>query len=74
MENYYICRCKKIANITPLAADMFATVKVCSESATNFLLYLVNDGLESLWVVDSEVSEHLAVDLDTCLVEQTHEL
>ena len=36
------------------------------------LLYFVNDSLESLWIVDSEVSEHLAVDLDTSLVEHTH--
>ena len=38
------------------------------------LLSLCYDGLESLGVVDSEVSEHLAVDLDACLVETTHEL
>lgn len=38
------------------------------------LLSLCYDGLESLGVVDSEVSEHLAVDLDTCLVQQTHQL
>ena len=38
------------------------------------LLHLVNDGLESLRIVDSEVSENLAVDLDACLVESTHQL
>ena len=38
------------------------------------LLYLGYDGLESLGVVDSEVSENLAVDLDACLVQQTHQL
>ena len=37
------------------------------------LLHLLNDGLESLRVVDSEVSEHLAVNLDTCLVQSAHE-
>ena len=38
------------------------------------LLYLCNDGLEGLWVVDGEVSENLAVDFDTSLVECSHEL
>ena len=38
------------------------------------LLYLVYDSLESLWVVHSEVSENLTVDLDTCLVKSTHQL
>jgi hypothetical protein len=37
------------------------------------LLYLIYDGCESLWVVDSEVSKHLTVDLDTSLVKKTHE-
>ena len=38
------------------------------------LFGLLNDGFESLGVVDSEVGEHLTVDLDTGLVESTHEL
>ena len=38
------------------------------------LLYFCYNGLESFGVVDSEVSEYLAVDLDTCLVQQTHQL
>ncbi len=38
------------------------------------LLYLLHDGLESLGVVHGEVGEHLAVDLDTSLVESTHQL
>ena len=38
------------------------------------LLYLSYDSLESLGVVDSEVSQHLAVDLDVCLVEFAYEL
>lgn len=38
------------------------------------LLHLVHDGLESLGVIHSQVGEHLAVNLDTCLVEQTHQL
>ena len=38
------------------------------------LLNLVNNSLESLRVVNSEVSEHLTVDLDTCLVKRTHQL
>ena len=38
------------------------------------LLYSINDSLESLRVVDSEVSQHLAVNLNTILVERTHEL
>ena len=38
------------------------------------LLYLVNDSLECVRVVDSEVGEDLAVDLDTSFVEESHEL
>ena len=38
------------------------------------LLYLLHDGLESLGIVHGEVGEHLAVDLDTSLVESTHQL
>lgn len=38
------------------------------------LLYLVYDSLECLGIVHSEVSEHLTVDLYTCLVNQAHEL
>ena len=38
------------------------------------LLNLCYDSLESLGVVDSEVSEHLAVDFDAGLVQQTHQL
>ena len=37
------------------------------------LLYLLNDGLESLWVVNGEVSENLTVDLDTGLAQGTHQ-
>ena len=36
------------------------------------LLNLLYDSLESLGVVNGEVSEHLAVDLDTSLVQSTH--
>ena len=32
------------------------------------LFGLLNDGFKRLGVVDSEVGEHLTVDLDTCLV------
>ena len=39
----------------------------------SFLLNLLNDGLESLWVVNGEVSENLAVDLDTGLAQGTHQ-
>ena len=38
------------------------------------LLYLLHDSLESLGIVHGEVGEHLAVDLDTSLVESTHQL
>lgn len=38
------------------------------------VLYLVYDSLESLGVVDCEVSEDFAVDFDTCFVNQAHEL
>ena len=42
-------------------------------SFNTFLLYLLNDGLESLWVVDGEVGENLTVNLDASLVESTHQ-
>ena len=38
------------------------------------LLYFVNNSLESFLIVNSEVSEHLTVNLDTGLVQTTHEL
>ena len=38
------------------------------------LLYFGNNCLESIGVVDCEVSEHLAVDFDASLVQQTHQL
>ena len=38
-----------------------------------FLPYLLDDGLESLRVVDCEVSKNLAVDFDASLVQGTHE-
>ena len=38
------------------------------------LFSLFHDGLESLGIVHSEVSEHLTVDLDTSLMKVTHEL
>ena len=37
------------------------------------LLYFSNDGLESLGVVQSQVGENLAVDLDTSLSQLTHQ-
>lgn len=45
-----------------------------SGDRTTFLLYLLNDGLESVRVVDCEVSKNLTVDFNTILVESTHEL
>ena len=44
------------------------------KSLASDLLHLCNDSLESLWVVNSEVSENLTVDLDTSLVKSTHQL
>ncbi len=38
------------------------------------VLYLLNDCLESGGVVEGEVGEDLAVDFDTALVDETHEL
>ncbi len=37
------------------------------------LLHFGNDSLESLRVVQSQVGEHLTVDLDTSLSQLTHE-
>ncbi len=42
-------------------------------SSVKDLLYLLNDGFESLRVVYCEVGEHLTVYLDTSLAEFTHE-
>lgn len=39
-----------------------------------YLLHFVNDCLESLGIIHGEVSENLAVDLDSCLVDEAHEL
>ena len=47
--------------------------RYCNEISFR-LLYLVNDSLECVRVVDCEVSEDLAVDLDTSLVKEPHEL
>ena len=38
------------------------------------VFHLVNDGLEGSGVVEGEVGEHLAVDLDTSLMDEAHEL
>ena len=38
------------------------------------LLYLGNDCLECFGVIHGQVSENLAVDLDTSLVQKTHQL
>ena len=38
------------------------------------VLGLLNDGLEGLGVVHGQVGENLAVDLNTCLVNHTHQL
>ena len=38
------------------------------------LLYLGNDSLECFGVIHGQVSENLAVDLDTSLVQKTHQL
>ncbi len=38
------------------------------------VLHFVNDSLESGGIVESEVGEHLAVDLDTGFVDKAHEL
>ena len=43
-------------------------------SIWRYLLDFVNDSLESLWVIHTEVSEDLAVDVDAIGMEQTHEL
>ena len=45
----------------------------CKLNLASILLYLGYDSLESLRMVYSEVSEHLTVNLDTCLVESTHQ-
>jgi hypothetical protein len=55
--------------------------KDCSSEEQSFLnrckkelLYLGNDSLECFGVIHGQVSENLAVDLDTSLVQKTHQL
>ena len=55
--------------------------KDCSGEEQSFLnrckkelLYLGNDSLECFGVIHGQVSENLAVDLDTSLVQKTHQL
>ena len=48
--------------------------KSCEGKPFSSLLHLGNNGLESLGVIYGQVGEHLTVDLDTGLVQQTHEL
>ena len=50
-----------------------STCQLVNSSTCQYLLYLLNDSLESLGIVDCEVSKNLTVDLDTSLVECTHE-
>ncbi len=38
------------------------------------VFHLFNDSLESCGIVEGEVGEDLAVDLDTALVDEAHEL
>ena len=38
------------------------------------LFHLVADSLESLGIIHCEIGEHLAVDLDACLMNKTHQL
>ena len=47
---------------------------VCYGNGLSGILHLVNNSLESGGVVEGEVSENLAVDLDAGLVDKTHEL
>ena len=56
--------------------DMPSLLTVNPEVRVYFagLLNLCYDSLESIGVVDCEVSEHLAVDFDAGLVQQTHQL
>ena len=81
---YLICLRKQKWTETPFLwgeSVHFDTLRrhFLSESATLIaqllsVLSLLYDSLECFRVVHSEVSEHLAVDLDTCLVKHTHEL
>ena len=55
--------------------------KDCSGEEQSFLnrckkelLYLGNDSLECFGVIHGQVSENLTVDLDTSLVQKTHQL
>ena len=65
---------KRAANLSIAALFMSLNNDFASFSASLLcLLNFSNDGLESLGVVQGEVGEHLAVDLDTSLGEFTHQ-
>ena len=57
-----------------MATESGSHFSFLSSSILRRLLHLCNDGLESLGVVQGEVGEHLAVDLDTSLGQSSHEL
>lgn len=62
--------------MSPMSKKRAATLLVAAllfQVQIVLLLDLCNDGLEGLGVVDCEVSKHLAVDLDTGLVQSAHQ-
>ena len=71
-----ILRTKTLYLTLSLWLDL-ACVRKKNEFESVFLLLLIsnlgNNGLESLGVVQGEVGEHLAVNLDTSLSQLTHE-
>ena len=54
------------------ASETFVSLAYCIIDLR--LLYFINDSLERCGIVHSEVSENLTVNLDTCLVQCTHQL
>ena len=70
----------KIKDFPPLSLEQGYTYSIYARyfwrlpSIWRYSLDFVNDSLESLWVVHTEVSEDLAVDVDAIGMEQTHEL
>lgn len=57
-----------------MTADAVARPRWCLGKRLSGVLNLVDDSLESCGIVESEIGEHLAVELKTALVDKTHEL
>ena len=61
-----------IINSIKKASETFVSLAYCIIDLR--LLYFINDSFERCGIVHCEVGENLTVDLDTSLVQSTHQL